>query len=282
MTRLFKLPSYFFKLSAVTVTLLAGAALAPLAHSFGVGVQPATVEMTIKPGENQRQVITIGNVHKEKTISLTISLADWTLDDEGELRLSAPGETERSAADWVRFSPAIVILKPETKQEINVEITAPFKLENTGDHRFALLATTRLPEDREGRSGVWNRYQLASLFYLTSLPAESLPKVETTLVADGAQNILTVDIDNPGDAHARLRGNVNIKDTEGELVYSHPFNSVVLDGKSRQLNIALDAADGVVPGEDYNVEFDINNAFVPQNQFKPKPISVAGVSFKAK
>jgi len=143
--------------------LLAAAAYAPIASSFGIGVQPSTVEMTIKPGDRQRQVVTVGNVHKEKTISLTMGLADWSLDDNGKLILEAPGDTERSAAEWVRFSPASVTLKPETSQDITVEIAAPYKIKNKGDHRFALLATTLLPElDARGEvSGVWNRYQLA-------------------------------------------------------------------------------------------------------------------------
>jgi len=95
--------------SGLAATMLA----APIAAAFGVGVQPSTVEMTVKPGDRQRQVVTIGNVHKSKTISLTMGLADWSLDKDGKLILDAPGETERSAADWIRFSPASVTLKPD-------------------------------------------------------------------------------------------------------------------------------------------------------------------------
>ncbi|HFB54441.1 MAG TPA: hypothetical protein ENJ46_00835, partial [Hellea balneolensis] len=105
------------------------------AYAFGVGVQPSTVEMTIKPGDRQRQVITVGNVHKTKTISMTMGLADWSLDETGQLVLSPPGETERSAADWIRFSPASVTLKPETSMDVIVEISAPYKIETKGDHR---------------------------------------------------------------------------------------------------------------------------------------------------
>ncbi|WP_418152873.1 hypothetical protein AB8615_04995 [Litorimonas sp. RW-G-Af-16] len=77
--------------------LLAAVSYVPLANAFGVGVQPSTVEMTIKPGDRQRQVVTVGNVHKTKTISLTMGLADWTLDKDGKLVLDAPGDTDRSS-----------------------------------------------------------------------------------------------------------------------------------------------------------------------------------------
>ena len=177
----------------IAAGLVSALAYAPIASAFGVGVQPSTVEMTVKPGDRQRQVITVGNVHKSKTISLTMGLADWSLDKNGKLVLDAPGETERSASDWVRFSPASVTLKPETSQDVTVEIITPFKVENKGDHRFALLATTMLPElDARGEaSGVWNRYQLASLFYLTLTPSKSLPVVTSVALKPEDKSVIT-------------------------------------------------------------------------------------------
>lgn len=280
MTLLSKLKPTFFK--CALAALLATSVLIPTAQAFGVGVQPATVEMTIKPGENNRQTITIGNVHKEKTISLTISLADWTLNEDGQLELSPPGETERSAADWVRFSPAVVTLKPETKQEVSVEITAPFKIKNNGDHRFALLATTRLPDDRGDASGVWNKYQLASLFYLTTLPSKSLPVVQTEVVSNGAGDLVSMVIANDGDAHARLNGHAIIKSETGETVDKLAFNTVVLDHHTRTVDVNLSNSDKIVSGETYKVDFDLKNSFVPQNKFKTTDVDVNSVTFTAK
>ncbi|MDG1826648.1 MAG: hypothetical protein P8H62_10325 [Henriciella sp.] len=88
---------------------LLGAALAATAtpaSAFGIGLQPTTVEMSVQPGDRQRQVVNLGNVHQEKTISLTLGLADWALDENGQIQLTPPGETDSSAAEWVRFSPA--------------------------------------------------------------------------------------------------------------------------------------------------------------------------------
>ena len=47
---------------------LALAAIAAPASSFGIGLQPTTVEMSVQPGDRQRQVINLGNVHQEDTI----------------------------------------------------------------------------------------------------------------------------------------------------------------------------------------------------------------------
>ena len=270
----------FLTSALVTTGLITALAYTPIAQAFGVGVQPSTVEMTIKPGDRQRQVVTIGNVHKSKTISLTMGLADWTLDKNGKLVLDAPGETERSASDWVRFSPASITLKPETSQDITVEISAPYKIENKGDHRFALLATTMLPElnERGETSGVWNRYQLASLFYLTLTPSQSLPEVTSVAINKADKSILTLEIKNSGDAHARLQGNAYIKDASGEVVAETPLNAVVLDGGERIYNVRLKDAETLAAGN-YKIDFDLNNSFVPQNKFRTTNIPVTSVEY---
>jgi len=263
--------------------LLAVAAYSPIANSFGVGVQPSTVEMTIKPGDRQRQIVTVGNVHKTKTISLTMGLADWSLDENGKLILEAPGDTERSAAEWVRFSPASVTLKPETAQDVTVEIAAPYKIDNKGDHRFALLATTMLPEldDRGEVSGVWNRYQLASLFYLTLTPSKSLPEVTSVALNSEQPGLVTMQIKNNGDAHARLQGTAFMKDTDGEVVAETPLNAVVLDGGKRTYNVTLKDVAELESGN-YTIDFDLNNTFVPQNKFRSLDIPVDSLDYVAK
>jgi len=261
----------------LSVSLLA----VPLANAFGVGVQPSTVEMTIKPGDRQTQTVTVGNVHKTKTISLTMGLADWSLDKNGKLVLNAPGETERSASDWVRFSPASVTLKPETSADIKVEISAPYKIKNKGDHRFALLATTMLPElnERGQASGVWNRYQLASLFYLTLTPSKSLPEVTSVAVNNTDKSMITMEIKNTGDAHARLQGNAHVKDSTGTVVAETPLNAVVLDGGERTYNIKLENLDDLPSGTVYTIDFDLNNTFAPQNKFRTTNIDVDSLKY---
>ena len=262
-----------------SVLLLNGQA----AQAFGIGIQPSTVEMTVKPGDRHRQVITVGNVHKTKTISLTMSLADWSLDKNGKLVLSPPGETERSAADWIRFSPASVTLKPETSQDVIVEISVPYKIKSKGDHRFALLATTLLPElDKRGDiSGVWNRYQLASLFYLTTIPSKSTPQISNVKVVGQKNKYLSMDLKNTGDAHARLKGTAYFKNKAGQTAAELPLNTVVLDKSERNYLVKLDPVKDLKPGEAYKVEFELNNTFAPQNKFKATPVNVPSIEYHA-
>ncbi len=59
--------------------------------AFGIGLTPTTVEMSINPAEQKRQVIRVGNVNKQKSLALTVGLADWSLDETGQLQLFPPG-----------------------------------------------------------------------------------------------------------------------------------------------------------------------------------------------
>lgn len=244
---------------------LLGAALAIVAApagAFGIGLQPTTVEMSMEPGDRQRQVINLGNVHQEKTISLTLGLADWGLDENGQIKLAPPGETNTSAAEWVRFSPAFVTLKPGESEQVVVDMAAPMRIEREGDFRFALIASTLLPEERSGQSGVWKKYQIASLFYLTTGEAESKPEIkQATLVqnAEGQQEVL-FDLQNTGNAHARLRGEVVISGDSGEPIVSPIANLVVLHEATRKYKVQVE---GDLPANP-EVKVTLENIFAPQ------------------
>lgn len=238
------------------------------AFAFGVGIQPTTIEMEMEPGERKRQVITLGNVHQERTISLTIGLADWSLTEDGQISLSPPGETERSSAEWVRFSPAFVTLEPGESEQIVVDMAAPIRLPSSGDHRFAILASTILPDERNAGSGVWKRYQLASLFYLTVGEAESKPEVVSSglLMSETGQNMIGLRVENGGNAHARLNGVVEIETRSGDVLSEPIANLVVLDGGARNYKLPMP----VSVDEAEAISVRLENTFAPQygNRFQ--------------
>jgi P pilus assembly chaperone PapD len=248
---------------ALSSVLAIGIAV-PLAAAFGIGLQPTTVEMEVKPGDRDRQVVNIANVHKEKTISLTLGLADWSLDEAGQIKLSPPGETVDSSAEWVRFSPAFVTLKPGESEQIVVDMATPSRLERSGDFRFALLASTVLPEERGGQSGVWKKYQIASLFYLTAGDATSSPTITNsglTVTPEGKTKI-DLRIENDGNAHARLEGSIEIKGADGARQSIPVGNLVVLNEGARDFSAEL-----VEPlPANADIEVRLDNIFAPQSE----------------
>lgn len=242
---------------------LALTAIAAPASAFGIGLQPTTVEISVQPGDRQRQVINLGNVHQEDTISLTLGLADWALDEAGQIQLTPPGDSDTSAANWVRFSPAFVTLRPGETEQIIVDMAAPIRVEREGDYRFALIASTLLPEERAGQSGVWKKYQIASLFYLTMGDAESHPEINQavlTMSPDGEQSVM-FDLANTGNAHARLRGQIEISGDAGETITEPISNLVVLDDATRTYSLPITQDLPTNP----EVRVTLENIYAPQS-----------------
>lgn len=225
-------------------TALAVLWLPASAQGFGLGIHPTTIEVGLQPGGQHRQVLTIGNLHREKKLALTVGLADWTLDEHQRLELSPPGSSERSAADWVRFSPAALELDPGENQRIVVEIQVPVEVAGAGDYRFAILVSPVLPppeKRRDAPSGVWNRVQVSSLFYITIPPAKADPAVVEARIdrgADGGPSVFFA-VDNQGTAHARLSGELRLLDAQGRVALRQPVNRVVLEGQVGQVRAPL-------------------------------------------
>ena len=249
-------------LSLRTCLVAAATALLSLpAMAFGIGLQPTTVEIEVLPGDRNRQVINIANVHTEKTISLTLGLADWGLDPKGQILLSPPGETESSGAEWARFSPAFLTLKPGESEQVIVDIATPTRLARSGDFRFALIASTILPEERSGQSGVWKKYQIATLFYLTTGPAESAPLItggEVVGNEDGS-NSLHLNFQNEGNAHARLEGVIEV--TDGLKSETMPISNLVVLHEAER-NYVTPLPEGTA--DDAKIEVKLHNIFAPQ------------------
>lgn len=249
-------------LSLRTLVLsIAASAMSLPAMAFGIGLQPTTVEIQVEPGERNRQIINIGNVHTEQTISLTLGLADWALDEAGQIELSPPGEAASSAANWARFSPAFLTLKPGESTQVIVDMATPSRLNRSGDFRFALLASTILPEERDGQSGVWKKYQIATLFYLTTGPAKSDPQITSSQVVstESGINQLELKLENPGNAHARLQGVIEIGGgLDPETV--NIANLVVLHDADR--NYVTRLPEGTPLDAEISVKLD--NTFAPQ------------------
>ncbi len=154
-------------------------------------------------------------------------------------------------------------LKPGESEQIVVDMAAPIRTDREGDFRFALIASTILPESRSGQSGVWKKYQIASLFYLTMGDAESAPEIKAaglTTRPDGQQSV-TLDLENNGNAHARLRGQVEISGTSGDKLTMPISNLVVLHEGKRTYSLPVS---GALPANP-DVKVTLENIFAPQS-----------------
>ena len=234
--------------------------LPEMAGAFGLGIHPTTVEVGLEPGGRHRQVLTIGNLHREKSLALTIGLADWSLDENQQLELFPPGSTPRTAASWVRFSPSALKLAPGESQRVVVEVQVPVKTSGPGDYRFGVLVSPVLPppeERRKAPSGVWNKVQVSSLFYVTLPPASAKASVVDARFerSPKGEPELHFAVRNDGNSHARLSGEVRLLDEGGRKVLQQPVKRVVLEGQTGQVRAPLHQGYRDLPAGRYRADF---------------------------
>ncbi|MDO6460099.1 hypothetical protein Q4485_05290 [Granulosicoccaceae sp. 1_MG-2023] len=235
--------------------------LAPAAHAFGVGVAPSTLELDVEPGSVTRQVLRIKNFNPDKAIRLTVSSTDWTLSEDGEVELLPPGSVDRSATPWIRFSPSVLMLKPNASGTVTVDVAVPVTGTERGDYRSAVVVSTVLPakQDREDLGGVWNRYQIASLFYANVDKGRSKAQISNVAFETAeaqSQRRLQIDLLNQGEAHARVKGQIRLLNTDEEVVFTRPVESVLLDGQQRRLTLDFDQ--NTLPPGDYTADIALS------------------------
>ncbi|WP_018147533.1 fimbrial biogenesis chaperone [Henriciella marina] len=206
------------------------------ADGLEVSLSPTSIELTAVPGERVRDVVTLTNNDSAETLSLTISLADWTIDAGGGLALLAPGDSETTITPSVRFTPAFVTLAPSETRDILIDIATPSDFDAASARRFALLASAISPDTRPGNDGLLRKIEVSSLVYLTGARASSDPAI---LDAGLDAQTLTLSLENTGGAHARLQGTVRIGGRSDTITL--PIASlVILPGSTRDFQIPLD------------------------------------------
>ncbi len=244
---------------------------------FGIGIHPTTVEVALRPGGQHRQVLTVGNLNPDKSLALTVGLADWSLDEDQQLQLRPPGVSPKSAADWVRFSPATLKLAPGESQRIVVEIRVPVEVDGPGDYRVGVLVSPVLPSPEERQkspSGVWSRVQVSSLFYVTIPPAKpdaAVVDARWRRSPEGTPEAV-ISIHNRGNSHSRIVGELQLLDAQGKVALRQPINRVVLEGQTGRLVSPLsvgwrDLASGAyrlgLELEDYEGQIPLDVASMP-------------------
>lgn len=233
----------------------------PAAHATGIGIQPANVELVVQPGSSIRRSIRVANLRTDKPQKFIVGVADWTLDDNGQLKLLPPSAA--SAGGWVRYAPASFTLKPAEAQDIVVDIAIPAKLPEAREYHMAILVTNPMPsaEEMKKLNGVWNQVQVASLFYLTPPSTKPAPVAEQGILDPAGAGFVRARISNSGQAHARLIAKFQITNASGKEVHSGDAQTVLLPGQTREWRGSLNAAK-LEPGK-YSVNWKLYTVFDP-------------------
>jgi hypothetical protein len=264
--RLGKTGAFKSSFSIAMASLLSVGALTvniPNAEATGIGIQPANVELAANPGSTIRQTIKVGNLRTDKGQNFIVGIAEWSLDENGQLKLSPP--SANSAASWTRFAPARFSLRAAEAQTIVVDITIPAKID-AREYRVAILVTNPQPSPEEMKklNGVWNATQVSTLMYLVPPGVTTKPIVSNVaFVPDAVKGAMfQADIKNEGSAHARLIAVTTFADESGKVVHSADAQIVLMDAQSRTWRSAVKADH--LPQATYKLNWKLYNVFDPK------------------
>jgi len=112
------------------LTLLLVALFGVQSYGQGLEVSPVRLDFSLEPGSSEARTITVRNT-SNKRASYTLSSADWYLDEDGSVIQVPAGEIERSCAEWISFTPALIELEPNASQEVTVTMRVPSSEQST-------------------------------------------------------------------------------------------------------------------------------------------------------
>lgn len=99
-------------------------ALSSAVFGQGLEVSPVRLDFSLEPGSNQTQTITVRNTSNKRQI-YTLTAADWTMDENGQVIPQEAGSNKHSCAKWLTFTPALVELNANESRDVQVSINVP-------------------------------------------------------------------------------------------------------------------------------------------------------------
>lgn len=164
----------------------------------------------------------------DTTDEVTVNLADWLLDESGNIKFLESGSTDRSLAPLVQYSPVSFTLEPEEVQRVDFTYAMPAS--DLGDHWFLFLVdsneVTPIAETTgEVNTNIGVRVGFGVKVYVT----------DPNAMADGRVTGMRLDASNPLSIIVRFAnsGTAVLRDVVGAVEVRDVFGATV-----RTLNMA--------------------------------------------
>lgn len=115
-----KTRKFFFAAITAILFLISG----PVLIAQELEVSPTQMSFETNAGSSQTMQLFVRNKAKVEQ-SFVFNLADWLMDESGEVTYFEPGTTGRSCAEWITVSPSLVTLQPNESANVNVTMLVP-------------------------------------------------------------------------------------------------------------------------------------------------------------
>jgi hypothetical protein len=228
-----------------------------------VMMSPTRAELNVKAGKQVTDALLLTNVGDTPSL-VSITTADWDMNDEGSVLMRTGGKAPDSASHWVKVNPTTFTIAPGDHQQVRYTVSVPNGIEEKG-YRTAIIIRMRavdpagkppLPSGK-GRSievnGQFNYYVYLKVGH--PLPKGRLTGFKAVRGPDGIQTEFSVK--NTGNVHFRTKGTIAIKDHSGHVVGTIQIPSYpVLPDMNRTLKLPW--KEKTLPAGVYSVELRLD------------------------
>ena len=227
-----------------------------------ISLSPMLSMLQLSPGQSYDGSFQVTN-EDEEPVSVTVSLNDFMLTEEGTVTTLEPGATgDRSLASYIDFSPDTITLDPGESQEVRYSFTLPTDV--TGPHWAVLVVTPEasaeeLPQSEEEDIAfrvLWLVRYVHGIIQRPTNPSKPEGRMiamhtDTSNTEEGDTNLtIRASFENTGESILMCQTYIEIRDQMGEIVlrYDFPKDTMVLPEAKRIFSYTLDSSD-LDPGQ---------------------------------
>jgi hypothetical protein len=223
-------------LAAMALALMFAASARGAHAQVMAQVNPVRYSLTAAPGVPLKRDLQVSNFGDVR-VTVSVTLSDWTLDDDGELSLAPAGSMPQTLQGLVRFSPASLTLEPNESRWIHAE----FELGNAGPPtRWGLLLCAVRPVGADTSARAKPAAQLATTVFLSRVPSDSIRAAMTGLDLQplGGDSVrASAYVRNLGARQFDLAPRFTLADSSGvRMDGASPKPGVILPGRSRRVS----------------------------------------------
>jgi len=198
------------------------AVFCPVLAAQSIGLAPAQVVQTFRPGEPFEIELATVNSGTEP-VEMGVEITDFWYDENNEKVFSPPGTSPRSAANWIQFTPEKFDVRPGAAQKMKAVVTPPS--DARGGYYAALFVDSKPQLSfRKTSSGspVYTRMRVGCLVLLQAESTEQikLDVRSATLTPPSASHALQlrVPLANNSNTHVFAQPTLAILDPDHKLV----------------------------------------------------------------
>ena len=190
------------KTSFLILSLLFGGVLHNYAQT-GISVSPPRVYFELRPGQTGTEKVSVSNTSKNTILDLSVSLADWNYDENGNNIISPADSLPNSFTKWVTIREGSYFsLKPGETRDLTVNVSIPASADLKFSAYTALLFITQMnPVDDVNAKGSQIKVSVRSVIklYYRPMGLSKVKKLEITdLKFDSEKSSLTLNFRSQG------------------------------------------------------------------------------------